>query len=92
VAQLFDFRCTTCEHVFEGWDTIEKNAKPLCPKCSSPDTGRLISTPRFDYKSMVASGHSSDDGMTTSIDRWAKARAQKVAIETRNMERHGTVD
>ena len=90
--QLFDFRCDDCDHRFEDWDTIERSAKPQCPECQSPDTVRLISKLRLDYTAMACSGKSSSDGMTTAIDRWAKRREEKVKIEKRNLERHGTYD
>jgi putative FmdB family regulatory protein len=90
--QIFDFRCPHCDHVFEDWDTIEKDATPLCPSCDKPGATRLISKLNIDYTGMVASGHSSTDALTTSIDKWAKARSEKLKIEKRNMERHGTVD
>ena len=90
--QLYNFRCSTCDHVFEEWDTMEKTAQPPCPQCQSPDTVRLISKPRLDYTGMVTSGRDSDDGMTTAIDKWAKRRKDKITIEKRNLERHGTED
>lgn len=90
--QLFDFRCNTCDHEFEDWDTSDRTASPTCPKCSAPAAVRLISTPRLDYTGMATSGKGSDDGLTTAIDKWAKRRADQVKIEQRNMERHGTVD
>lgn len=92
MAQLFDFQCNDCDHVFEDWDTSDRSARPDCPKCGAPGATRLISTPRLDYTSMVASGSSSSDAFTTGIDKWAKRREEKIRIEKRNMERHGTVD
>lgn len=90
--QLFNFRCDGCDHRFESWDTIERTAKPSCPECQAPDTTRLISKLRLDYTRMATSGKSSDDGLTTSIEKWAKRRADQVKIEERNMRNHGTVD
>lgn len=90
--QLFDFRCHTCDHVFEDWDTSDRSAKPACPSCGSSDTHRLIATPRMDLARSVANGEASSDGMTTAIDKWDRARRQKMKIEQRNLERHGTYD
>ncbi len=90
--QLFDFRCHECDHVFEDWDTIEKEATPQCPECKQPGARRLISKLRLDYTGMATDGISTSDGFTTAIDRWARRRAEQVKIENRNMERHGTVD
>ena len=90
--QLFDFRCDGCDHRFESWDTMEKSARPPCPTCQSPDTTRLISKPRLDYTGMATNMKSGDEGLTTAVDRWAKAREEKVKIEERNLRNHGTVD
>jgi putative FmdB family regulatory protein len=90
--QLYNFRCQDCDHVFEAWDTMEKTSNPPCPECDALGAVRLISSPRLDYTGMATSGNSSDDAFTTSIDRWAKARRKQVAIEKRNLERHGTYD
>lgn len=90
MAQLFDFRCRECDHVFEEWDTSDRDAKPACPACGHAETRRLIAAPRLDHISMATSGKSSSDGMTSSIDKWDKMRRQKMKTEQRNMERHGT--
>jgi len=92
MTQLFDFQCTDCEYVFEEWDTSERSARPHCPNCEGTNVDRLISAPNFDLDGMVASGSSSSDGMTTSIDAWQRRRKQQMAIEKRNMDRHGTTD
>lgn len=90
--QLYDFQCSDCSHVFEDWDNMDRTARPPCPECHSPETSRLISKPRLDYTGMVTSGRDSDDGMTTAIDKWAKARSEKKKIEERNLRNHGTED
>jgi len=89
---LFDFECKHCDHVFENWDTSDRTASYPCPECGTPGATRRVSTPRFDYAGMVTSGSGSTDGLSTSIDKWAKARKEKIKIEKRNMERHGTID
>ena len=90
--QLYNFRCDSCDHRFEDWDTMETSAKVACPSCDSSDVVRLISKPRLDYTGMVANGSASSDGMTTAIDRWERARKEKMKIEQRNLDRHGTYD
>jgi len=78
--------------VFEDWDTSEPATKPPCPECSTPDATRLISKLRLDYVGMGANGRATSDAFTTGIDKWAKRRRDKLKIENRNLERHGTVD
>lgn len=93
MAVLSDFRCHSCGHLFEEWVNVHEVQAPLgCPSCNSVTTSRQLSAPHLDYTGMVASGVGSSDAMTTSIDRWQKGREQKMAIEKRNMERHGTPD
>ncbi len=52
----------------------------------------MIAAAHLNYTSMVASGESSSDGMTSSIDKWDKMRRQKLKTEQRNLDRHGTTD
>lgn len=84
-----DFQCAACgavtEHLVKRGD-----ANPECPECGNADMTRLIGAPKLGYTHMAASGHSTSDAMTTSIDKWARAREQKRRIEMRNVERHGT--
>ena len=89
--KIFDFRCQSCDHRFEAMVTSSE-PQPSCPECESTDCKRLISAPRIDYTRTAANGTQSSDAMTTSIDRWQKGRAQKMKIEQRNLERHGTYD
>ena len=89
--KIFDFRCRSCDEVFEAMVTKEETHPP-CPACSSTKSKRLISAPHFDYSKICANGEQSSDAMTTSIERWNRGRAQKMKIEKRNMERHGTYD
>lgn len=89
--QLYNFRCSNCDHVFEGWDTMTASAEVACPSCKSLDTVRLISKPRLDYTGMATSV-GSGDGFSTAVDRWVKAREEKMAIEKRNKENHNTYD
>jgi putative FmdB family regulatory protein len=90
--QLFDFRCSNCDHRFEDWDTSEASADVSCPKCDTPGAVRLISALRLDYLNMAVPLDGSDSGLTTAIDKWAKRREEKVKIEKRNLDRHGTYD
>jgi len=53
---------------------------------------RLIGTPRILYAEIATDGKQSTDGMTTAISRWEKGRNQKMKLEQRNLERHGTYD
>lgn len=88
---VLDFQCNDCgaiaEHLVKQGDAI-----PECPECGSSSTTRLIGAPKLGYTAMATSGKASSDAMTTSIDRWAKARAQKQKTQERNLARHGTED
>ncbi len=90
--QLYDFRCSSCDHRFEEWDTMDTSADVPCPECQTPGAGRLISKLRLDYTNMAVPLSGTGDGTTTAVDRWAKRRAEKVKIEERNLRNHGTVD
>lgn len=89
--KILDVRCQTCDHVYEILVNAE-DATPPCPECSSTDVVRRIGSPKLFYGKIVSTGHASSDGMTSSIDKWMKGRAQKMKIEKRNLERHGTYD
>tara|TARA_R110000824_G_scaffold244248_5_gene432996 strand:+ start:111 stop:296 length:186 start_codon:yes stop_codon:yes gene_type:complete len=45
---LYDFKCTSCEHVFEIRQKY-KDPSPLCEECDEP-TERLISSTSFVLK------------------------------------------
>jgi len=89
---LSDFRCRSCSAVSEHTITHDGAATPKCPECGHPDMTRLIGAPRILYGSIATDGKPSSDGMTTSIDRWQKGRKQKMKLEQRNLDRHGTYD
>ena len=47
---LYEYRCESCEHVFE---TIQKFSDPhvsVCPKCEGGPVVKLISSPAFTFK------------------------------------------
>jgi putative FmdB family regulatory protein len=88
---MFDFRCADCGEEFEALDKQEPVGEPTpCPRCLSTATSRLISTPHFNTIGMATDSKSSSDALNTTIDRWAKMRRQKMTIEKRSLERHGT--
>lgn len=87
-----DYRCGTCNAVSEHWASAEEVASLECPSCGSSVLTPMIAAPHFGIIDSIASGVASSDGLTTAIDRWDKMRRQKLKIEQRNLERHGTVD
>lgn len=89
---IFDFRCKNCDAVTEHLVNHSDEASSPCPECGSSDTVKIIGTPNLAYALMATNGESSSDGMTSAIDKWHKARMQRKATETKNMENHGTVD
>jgi hypothetical protein len=52
----------------------------------------MIGAPHLDVIGMAANGEASSDAMNTAIGKWDKMRRQKMRIEQRNLERHGTED
>ena len=90
MASLVDLRCAACNTVFEAWAKLEGSANPPCPQCDHAVTNRIIGAPRLLYCHMAADGSASSDALTTSVDKWDKMRKQKMKIESRNFERHGT--
>ena len=47
---LYEYRCESCEHLFE---TIQKFSDPhvsVCPKCGGGPVVKLISSPAFTFK------------------------------------------
>jgi putative FmdB family regulatory protein len=87
-----DYRCNDCDAVSEHWASAEEIATLECPGCGGSALVAMIGAPMLGFTNSVANGEASSDGMTSSIDRWDRARAQKLKTEKRNLERHGTVD
>ena len=88
---LFDFRCRDCGHTFEHLVKPDEAGEPqTCPECSKVSAVRQVSLPHFDTIGMATDGKSSSDAMATTIDKWQRMRHQRLKIEERNMERHGT--
>jgi putative FmdB family regulatory protein len=45
---LYDYMCNICEHKYTRNNTIEKRTRSgSCPKCTSKDTKKIMSTPSF---------------------------------------------
>jgi putative FmdB family regulatory protein len=88
---LFDFRCRSCGHEFEHLVKQGGAGEPQpCPECQAVAGERQVSVPHFDTIGMATDGRKSSDAMTSTIDKWEKMRRQRMTIEKRNMERHGT--
>ena len=92
MAVLRDYRCTDCDTVTEHMVKPEEVATLPCPKCGHTALVGLIGATHIATIRIATDGKASSDGMTTSIDKWTKMRAQQTRIEKRNLERHGTVD
>ena len=87
-----DYRCGHCDAVTEHWVNKEELAVLTCPECGNSAMKAMIGTTHFGFTNTVANGEASSDAMTSSIDRWERARKQKQKTEQRNLERHGTYD
>ena len=40
---FYDYSCRKCDFVFELMHGINDKPKPICPKCDSPDTFKMVS-------------------------------------------------
>ncbi len=81
-----DYHCTSCGTVTEHWINREEEATLTCPECGNSTMKRMICAPRLAYTDMACGSGS----MPTAIDKWDKMRRQKMIIEKRTMERHGS--
>lgn len=85
-----DYRCTSCDSISEHWVNEAELAALPCPECGETSLKPMIGAPKIATIMIATDGKASSDGMTTSIDKWHRMRAQKAKIEKRNLERHGT--
>ncbi len=46
----FDFRCLSCEAVFEHMVPFGKKATPVCPSCGKKKTEKLLTPPAVVFK------------------------------------------
>ena len=42
---LYDYKCTECETIFEKLMNLNDETIPLCPKCQSQKTKKIMSNP-----------------------------------------------
>lgn len=80
---LYDFRCTSCNTVFEDMVKPSEYSAP-CPDCGEAGK-RLISAPRLDPRMGL-----DPVGNPTMGDKWAKVREQRARIEKAHYKEHGT--
>ena len=83
---IYDFKCDECGRVDEH--LVKLSVKNMeCPECGA-NMSRQIGIPNFSTSSLATGESATPD----SIDRWEKMRKQKMAIEKKNQENHGTYD
>jgi putative FmdB family regulatory protein len=81
---LFDFRCLSCNNVFD--DMVKPNVyEAPCPECGSSNVTRLMSAPRLDPRMGL-----DPEGNPTMGDKWAKIRKDRARQEKAHYEKHGT--
>ena len=83
---IYDFKCNECDNVTEHIVRMSVESLP-CPDCGA-DTVRLIGCPNLSISNLAAGASATVD----SIDKWDKMRKQKMAIEQKNQDNHGTYD
>ncbi|TXD37549.1 zinc ribbon domain-containing protein [Lujinxingia vulgaris] len=47
---IYEYRCAGCGHVFEEIQRFSDPDPEACPKCGSPQVGRMISANSFQLK------------------------------------------
>lgn len=75
----FDFRCTECQHAFEGF--VKPDGHPSCPECSGV-TKRLISAPSIKLPG-------TDPSFPGEYSKWEKKRRTKAAADKKFYDNHG---
>ena len=82
----YDYRCETCGNVHEDLVKLKDRDEPQnCPQCGGTATRALITPPRIDWLSMVASPSAGPE----TLDRYDRmCRAQKEK-EERSLAEHG---
>ena len=83
---IYDFKCNECDAVHEHFAGMDEKIG-VCDTCGEPTT-RLIGCPNLSISSLAKGDSATPD----SIDKWEKMRKQKMAIESKNQENHGTYD
>jgi putative FmdB family regulatory protein len=76
---FFDFRCKTCDHIFE--DFVKPDVTPPCPKCDK-ETKRLISKPTINLPG-------TDPDFPGEYSKWEKKRRAKAAEDKKFYDNHG---
>jgi putative FmdB family regulatory protein len=80
---LFDFRCKSCDAVFEDLAKSDVFQMP-CPKCGQ-SANRIISCPRIDKTAMAL-----QEGATeTSIKHFDRLHQSQRAKEEKSFREHG---
>lgn len=75
----FDFRCATCDHVFEFTRPFGSKTIPQCPNCGKKKTEKLISPPAVHFK---GSGWYKTDSGTSKKQQSAPKPVEKRKTET----------
>ncbi len=47
---IYEYRCKSCEHEFEEFQSIKDDRLTICPKCNLAELQRLIGTTNFILK------------------------------------------
>jgi len=72
---VFDYECWNCGHFFEEFVKTLEDKVP-CESCGASPAHRMPSAPILRYLEMGV-----DPTMTTSADKWADMREQKIRME-----------
>lgn len=81
---FYDFHCTDCGRIFEGFESTETHDIPC--QCSGT-ARRILSAVRIDRTRIATTGSASPE----SIAHFDRIHRQRKIIEERNLANHGDV-
>ena len=84
---LFDFECRSCGGQFEELADRNHPDSVKCPLCASSDVQRLIYGARIDPRLGVNA-----DAFPSLGAAWERKRRERMAIEKKRYERHGSYE
>ena len=84
---LFDFECRACHGQFEELVDRDHPDQAKCPLCASSKTKRLITGTRIDPRLGLNA-----EAFPTVGAAWERKRRERMAIEKKRYERHGSYD
>ena len=89
---LYEYRCQTCDHLYERIERVSEPTAAVCPKCGG-EARRLLGAPALQFKGSgwyvndYGKGHGNDPGATPSEKEKAAASADSPAASPAKTEK-----